>query len=233
MTIVKVRAVLWTLLGWAILVVHPQGGPHAPLPFDANEHFRWSERLAHELSYQHTIANAKELTSAERKDLLAFVLNRFENPFNSFDAEMFEGISKDRMRKLAANTRIELIDLNGDGKDEIIAQGNGLGPCGGTGNCIVLVLQRGPEGIRILLDSESDKTASGFEKIRILDTSTNGFRDIVLATHDSASDRTLEVFQFADGKYRMSRCYYATTQPRGIPEGLRNPVITLGCRGIH
>jgi hypothetical protein len=183
------------------------------------------------LSYKNTIANAKELSTGERNDLLAFVLNRFEHPVNSFDAQMFVGISTDQMRKLAANTRIELIDLNGDGKDEIIAQGNGLGPCGGTGNCIVLVLQRGPEGMRLLVDSR--EKGGGFEKIRVLDTSTNGFRDIVLATHDSASDRTLEVFRFANEKYRMAKCYIATTQPHGVPEGLRDPVITPGCPGIY
>ncbi len=133
------------------------------------------------------------------------------------------------MQKLAAQTRIELDDLNGDGKAEIIAQGNGLGPCGGTGNCIVLVMQSTPDGIRLLLDSRAGKSGGGFEKIRVLDTVTNGFRDIVLAAHVSASDKTLQVFRFTGGKYRAAECYYSTTQPAGIPEGLDYPQITRGC----
>ena len=193
--------------------------------------FRWSERLAHELSYQNTIANAKEVTPEERKELLEFVFNRFKHPINSHDAEMFEDISDDQLRRLAADTRIQPFDLNGDSKAEIIAQGNGLGPCGATGNCIVLVLKITPEGIETLLDSRAGKSGGGFEKIRVLDTSTNGFRDIVLASHVSASDRTLEVFRFVGGKYQKSACYYATTQPAGYPEGLQQPVISRGCPG--
>jgi hypothetical protein len=193
--------------------------------------FRWSERLAHELRYQHMIANANELTPKDREELLEFVFNRFKHPVNTHDAEMFEDISDEQLRKLAANTRIEPFNLNGDSKAEIIAQGNGLGPCGATGNCIVLVLKITPEGIETLLDSRAGKSGGGFEKIRVLDTSTNGFRDIVLASHVSASDRTLEVFRFVDGKYKTSACYYATTKPAGDPEGSRQPVISRGCPG--
>src|SRR5579862_4331975 len=90
-------------------------------------HFHWSERLAHELDYKNTIAVASKLTQKGRAELLAFVLDRFEHPINSHDADMFEGISDKQVQKLAAQTRIELDDLNGDGKAEIIAQGNGLG----------------------------------------------------------------------------------------------------------
>lgn len=204
---------------------------HALGQSGAIQHFRWSERLAHELSYQHTIANARELTSPERTALLTFVLNRFKHPINSYDADTFEGIPDDQMRKLAADTRIELVNLNGDGKDEIIAQGNGLGPCGGTGNCIVLVLRNTPTGIQLLLDSRVGEDGGSFEKIRILDTVTNGLRDIALASHISASDRTIEVFRFIRGQYTRSGCYYATTYPAGYPEGLKQPELSKGCPG--
>ena len=211
---------------WFATVVNPQQLGHTT----ADHHFRWSERLGHELNYHHTIANAKELAPKERSALLAFVLSRFKHPINGHDTDMFEDISDEQIQNLAANTRIELFDLNGDGKDEIIAQGNGLGPCGGTGNCMVFVLQSTPAGIKTLFDSRAEGFG-GFEKIRVLDTATNGFRDIVLASHDSASDRTIEVFRFAGGRYRVSDCYYATTEPAGHPEGLRNPEISRSCPG--
>jgi hypothetical protein len=171
------------------------------------------------------------LTSTERTALLTCVLNRFKSPISGHDADMFDGVPDAEMRKLAAATRIELVDLSGDGKNEIIAQGNGLGPCGGTGNCIVLVLRNTPTGIQLLLDSRAGEFGGGFEKIRILDTATNGFRDIVLASHISASDRTIEVFRFTDGQYRRSACYYSTTQPARFPEGLKQPSISRGCPG--
>src|ERR1039457_1123596 len=97
---------------------------HALGQSGAIQHFRWSERLAHELSYRHTIANARELTPTERTNQITFVLDRFKHPVNKHDAGMFEGIPDEQLRKLAADTRIELVDLNGDGTNEIIAQGN-------------------------------------------------------------------------------------------------------------
>jgi len=210
------------------LVVVANAQTHSPT---TPPHFRWSERLAHELDYKHTIGNAKELSTEERRKLLAFVLTRFKHPVNRHDAEMFENISDEQMRRLAADTRIELLDLNGDGTNEIIAQGNGLGPCGGTGNCIVMVLQNTPVGWKCLLDSRAGQLGGGFEKIRVLETETNGFRDIVLASHVSATDRTLGLFRYSDGRYRRSECYYATTQPAGHPDGLQHPEISSGCPG--
>jgi len=196
---------------------------------EAVQHFRWSERRAHELSYEHTASNAGELTPKERTALITFLLDRFKHPTSSHDADMFEGIPDEEMRKLAAQTRIELADLNGDSKKEIIAQGNGLGPCGGTGNCIVLVMRTTQKGFELLLDSRAGEYGGGFEKIRVLETATSGFRDIVLASHVSASDRTLEVFRFTGGKYRRSACYYSTLMPAGYPEGLKQPEISRGC----
>ena len=203
---------------------------HPQVPSQSHkDHFRWSERLAHELDYQHTIATAKELTPEERAALFGFILNRFQHPVSSHDAEMFEDLSEKELRKLASDTRIEFFDLKGDGKNEIIAQGNGFGACGGTGNCIVLVLQSTSTGFQIVLDSREGKFGSGYEKIRVLDSSTNGFRDIVLATHDSASDRTLEVFRFRDGRYRRSDCFTSTVWSPDHPEGLEQPEISHGC----
>ncbi len=172
----------------------------------APAHLRWSEHLAHELDYKHTIATAKELSREERAELLAFVFNRFKHPVGAHDAEMFEDISDGQMRKLARDTRIESVDLDGNGTNEIIAQGNGLGPCGATGNCILLVLQQTPAGWRILLDTWAE-ISGGVERIRLLDTSTNGFRDIVLGDHDSASERTLFVYRYSNGRYRVTDCY--------------------------
>ena len=180
----------------------------SPPTNDGAKHFYWSETNAHELDYEHTIATAKDLSQQERKDLLTFVLDRFHHPVNAHDEEMFEDISDDQMRKLAADTRIESVDLNGNGKKEIIAQGNGLGPCGGTGNCIVLVLQSTDAGWRTLLDSRAGKLGGGFEKIRVLGSTSNGFRDIVLASHDSADERTAILYRYDKGQYLEYQCYH-------------------------
>ncbi|MGE5112769.1 MAG: hypothetical protein ACM3JB_18035 [Acidobacteriaceae bacterium] len=188
-------------------------------------HFRWSEHLADELDYKHTITTATELSSQERRDLLTFILDRFKHPVSEKYEFMFEGLTDKELRQIAGDTRIQFLDLNGDGKKEIIAQGNGVGACGATGNCIVLVLQSTPKGWKVLLDSfRLGDSSSGFEKIRVMDTSTSSYRDIVLASHVSASERTLEVFRFSNGRYRRSDCYYYR-----VNESLKNPEISHGC----
>lgn len=181
-------------------------GAQVQNPPTVASHFRWSERLAHELDYNHTIATAKELSPLERKNLLAFMFNSFRNRPGPHDEAMFENIPDSQLRKLAADTRIEFVDLSDDKRNEIIAQGNGLGPCGGTGNCIVMVLQNTPTGWKTLLDTHA-QLSGGFEKIRVLDTSTNGYHDIVVAAHLSACERTASVLTYDKKQYRARECY--------------------------
>jgi hypothetical protein len=219
------------LLGWLLAFTLVATGNGQTNPTSAPEHFRWSERRAHELDYHHTIATAADLTAQERSELLSAVLNRFKHPVSPHDAAMFEDMTDEELAKLAGDTRIDYFDLNGDGTNETIAQGNGLGACGGTGNCILMVFLRTPQGLKLILDSRAGKWGGGVEKIRVLDTSTNGFRDVVLASHISASDRTLALYRYSDGGYRPVECYYATMQPHGVPEGLQYPDISRGCPG--
>jgi hypothetical protein len=162
--------------------------------FPGANRFYWSEAKAHELDYKRTIATAKELSPKQRGDLLAFVLSRFQHQTNAKGGAMFEDI-------------IEFVDLNDDGTTEIIAQGYGLGPCGATGNCIVMVLQSTSSGWTTLLDTYT-QFGGGFEKIRVLDNSMNGYRDIVIADHDSACERTALVLAYDGKQYRERDCYH-------------------------
>jgi hypothetical protein len=195
-----------------------------PASTNVANHFRWSETKAHELDYEHTIATAKELSPKERNDLLTLVLNRFRIPKKAHDGAISDDIPDDQLRNLAADTRIEFVDLNGNGNKEVIAQGNGLGPCGGTGNCIVMVLQSTPTGWKTLLDTHA-QFGGGFEKIRVLDTSTNGYRDIVVAAHDSACERTALVLSYDNKQYRERQCYHLEGCTLGGTARLSKPEI--------
>ncbi len=188
---------------------------------DSQNHFLWSERTAHELDYGHTIKTAADLTPTERQALLEAVLAQLKRS-SVRDELMFEGITERQLQRLAVKTRIELVDLTGNGSREVIAQANGLGPCGATGNCLIWVFQMAPDGIRLLLDSGAREGA--FEMVTVRPWSTNGFRDIVLGTHDSASDRTLVWYKYANGSYRRSSCYNSTWMSYGQP--LKSPDIS-------
>lgn len=128
--------------------------------------------------------------------------------------------------KLAAETRIALVDLNGDGNPEIVAQAVGSDYCGGTGNCWFWVFQKGPSGYRIILERGA---AQGFA---IQPERTSGYFDLVLTMHGSATEQGLYLYQFKQGRYRRAGCYEANwtyLDKSGEVRELKEPRITA-CR---
>ena len=181
-------------------------------------HFRWSEREAHELDYANTIKTLTVLSPTEKANLTSAVLQQLKQ-----DKDISEEMTEQQLQSLAEDTRVEMVDLNGDGKPEIIAQANGLGPCGGTGNCIFWIFERTASGLKLLLNT-NDRSQVTLEKILIRPWSTNGYRDFVLSSHSNATSRNLVWFQFADDAYRIHGCYFSTSiGERG--EALNMPVI--------
>ena len=190
-----------------------------PAPNTEDEHFRWSERQAHELDYQHTIASDTALEPAVREALVEYIYRGFKQ-FDQDSATL-------DLRKLARDTRIELVDLNGDGKFEILAQGNGWGPCGAVGNCSFWLFEQTRNGVRCLFNSSAE--GDSFHKVVVRPWSTNGYRDIVLGTHDGASERDLVWLKFDGAGYRRVLCYHLSWIGDHL-EQLKSPEISLvGC----
>ena len=185
------------------------------------EHFRWSEAKASEIDSRHTIQSAGGLTPDQKRRLTDAVVTRLKS--HPSLEEFLEGMPASAIRKLASDTRVKLVDLNGDGRPEIIAQANGLGPCGGTGNCIVWIFQWAPTGVKVLLDTLDHE--AGFQVITVRPWSTNDFRDIVLGSHSSATTRNLVWYRYKDGAYRSWKCYLLSrVGEKGEP--LSNPTIS-------
>jgi hypothetical protein len=181
----------------------------------APSHFRWSERQAHELDYDHTIHNSTALTPEEKKSFIDLIVQTLKR----IDEEMTD----DERFKLASETRIEFVDLNGDGRPEVIAEANGLGPCGAS-NCVFWIFQLTPSGTKVLLDSTLDG-GTIYELVTIRPWMTNGFKDIVLASHSSATARNIVWYRYTNGSYRPSHCYYLSwIGDHGEP--LENPDIS-------
>ena len=172
-------------------------------PVEGPEHFRWSEAKAHELDRGHTIKSAAGLNPWQKKELTDAVVKQLKQ-HRSLD-EFFAGMPEPELRDLASNTRVELVDLNGDGRPEVVAQASGLGPCGGTGNCIFWIFQLTSTRVRPLLDSFDSE--AGFEVLTIRPWTTNGFNDIVLGSHLGASDRDAVWYKYSQGSYRRWACY--------------------------
>jgi len=155
-----------------------------------NPHFHWDWKDSQELKADQSLRNAK-LTDKQR-DAIA---EQFRTIVADLDVE-FE--SESELRKVTLDTRVKMIDLNGDGVPEVVAQG--MIGCGATGNCPFWVLRKAEQGYELILKAEA-------QTFTIQEPSSNGFRDIVLSTHGSYSSGGLSHYQFHEGAYQAVGCY--------------------------
>jgi len=202
-------------------------GQNAAAQAPSEGHFYWSIRKAHGLEYKRMIRNSPGLSPAERAILIKTVAGLIR-PF----VEDNEIGSESELRQVAANTLVELIDLDGDGTPEIIAQASDMrAGCGATGNCPFWVFKKVSGGYKLLLDTRDKDGIGGAELITVESSRTNGFNDFVLAVHDSAFEMDLIVYRFRNGLYRQSACYDASwvSTAGGRWHDLKYPMISIGC----
>jgi len=102
-----------------------------------------------------------------------------------------EGLSK----RLVA----ELIDLNRDGKSEIIV--HGIGDTCGPYWCANWIYHKTSADYQLLLD------AGDIQDIEPQKTFTNGYRDVMAARHGSAFDSGLSLYKFDGKQYRLKACF--------------------------
>jgi hypothetical protein len=151
-------------------------------------HFNWNWQDVQYFGDQ-TIATSKDITADERAALLKALVTRFKGVPNP--------------REAAAQTRIKVIQLGGNGAPEIATQPFGEHWCSPTGNCALWLFQKNGAGHKLILEKGA---AQGFT---VQSTRTNGFSDLVLTMHGSATEKDLYVYQFRDGQYRRAGCYEA------------------------
>ncbi len=105
------------------------------------------------------------------------------------------------------------VDLNGDGRNEMILNfhGSSLACCGGNRRCMWVMLGRTPQGWRVL--SESMPT----DPPEFLATRTNGYKDFRIV--DVTRGEVTQMDHAFNGQiYKMSRCRWAALGPSG-PSG--------------
>ncbi|MGA2373601.1 MAG: hypothetical protein ACLPPV_12990 [Candidatus Korobacteraceae bacterium] len=161
--------------------------------------FEWSWRSQEVIGRNDpSMGNTSKLTEPDRTALIAAIVLRLQKPMSE------QGYSDDRIREVASTTRIRFVDLGGDGKPVIFATSLGLeGGCDALVNCPFWIFRHGEDGYVSLLDT----VATSYT---IQPTSTNGFSDLVMARHITASESQLTLYNYADGKYVAAGCYTAT-----------------------
>ena len=180
-----------------------------PTPQD----FHWNWRESQELNTQESLRNAK-LTSLDRQAIAAAIAAQLRPTMADLDIG-----SENQLRKAVLDTRIRMIDLNNDGVPEALAQG--MVNCSPTGNCPFWVFRKTLRGYKLLVESYG-------QKFTVQRTSTNGFRDIVISMHGSATESGLTDYRYKDGNYHDAGCYGASwtvTEGDTVRE-LKEPQIT-------
>jgi hypothetical protein len=182
------------LLGFTLGAVGQTGGTAGI----SKARLLWIDEHGTILSERETIGVAHGLSSAQRESLIRFFISEIRPEMSLL------GIgSESELRQAASEQVVRLIDLNRDGVPEVVSRANGeWSGCSPSGNCSFSVLERTAKGYKTILDG----VARFFS---VEKTETNGFQDIVLGMHGSATETELKVYQYRDGKYRKTACYDA------------------------
>ena len=120
------------------------------------------------------------------------------------------GRTEPELEDTALETPVKLIDLNGDGTPEVIAQGTPEdGGCSPNGNCRFWVFQKLGEEYKLLVSEES------IQSFTLQENRSNGFKDVVVKMYVSAAESTLKLLQYNDGRYQEVGCYEANWSAEG------------------
>jgi hypothetical protein len=102
----------------------------------------------------------------------------------------------------AEQTLVKFVDLNGDGIPEVIAQP--IGNICGAANCPLYVFQKTGTKYQVILEKGAAQT------VTIQKSRTNGYLDVIVGMHGSATEQGLFVYQFRQGRYWRTHCFNAS-----------------------
>ena len=175
--------------------------------------FQWDWREAQELKADDSLRKA-DLRDHDRQAIAKAIATQLRPGMADLEIR-----SEQQLRKAALDTRIKMIDLNDDVLPEVVAQG--MVGCSATGNCPFWIFQKGHGSYRLLLEGEA-------QTFTIQKTRTNGFLDIVLGRHASATETVLTDNRYKDGVYQDVACYDAawTVLENDKVRELEKPLIT-------
>jgi len=156
------------------------------------ERFHWNWRDSQELKADQSLHNAK-LIEQSRNAIASAITDQIRPMMADIEIQ-----SETQLQKAALDTRVKMIDLNGDGVPEVVAQG--MVNCGATGNCPFWVFRRARLGYELLLAGEA-------QTFTIQTLGASRFRDIVLSRHGSYSSGDLTHYKYREGAYQEVGCY--------------------------
>jgi hypothetical protein len=217
-----VKCAIFSLALLTITAAVLGGQQPAPTAKAHEESLHWLVDGAQELDGKDRIAVTTALTPGQRAAIIEAIAALLR-PGNKIG----DTASEKRLLDAVIETRVKLVDLNGDGISEVIAQASDDESCSPTGNCMFWVFARSGNGYKPILERIATQTFA------IRHTRTNGFNDLILGQHGSATASGLFLYRFANGSYREGPCYSANWERLVGDEvqELKDPVITPCERG--
>lgn len=102
---------------------------------------------------------------------------------------------------------VKYVDLNRDGRKEILLRATAIQFCGAVGNCAFWIFERKGSRYRILHEGSDyvDRSKMGEQVLR---TKTKGYNDILVKGHFTAAHTGFYYFKFDGRKYKDSKCLY-------------------------
>jgi hypothetical protein len=100
----------------------------------------------------------------------------------------------------AKSVKVQLVDLNGDGKAELLVP---LNDCSNGANGPLFVYRQTSRAYVLLLE------ATG-QEMTPQQAVTNGYRDLEVVGHTSASEQAVDVYKFIRGRYRRVKTFQRT-----------------------
>ena len=155
-------------------------------PIQRTPKFQWEQGEPQELDK--ALADCDNISTGDRAALLSALAREYNN-YPTPPSPM----------ERAERTHVKFIDLNGDGVSEVIAQP--IGDICGAANCPLFVFQKTGTNYRVILK----KRAAQY--VTVQKTRTNGYLDVVVGMHGSATEEGLFVYQFSSRRYRQTHCY--------------------------
>lgn len=107
------------------------------------------------------------------------------------------------LQTLVRQTQIKAVRLCEEEESDFLASASGSYFCSPTGNCQVWVFRLHDDKYSLLLRHPATQTFT------IQSTVTNGFHDLVLGQHGSATEVGLTWYRFDGSKYKRAACYDA------------------------
>jgi len=154
--------------------------------------FQWNWRTAEWPQEVLETANLADVEKHKISEAIGRVLREY----------LPDEITERRLREQVSATRVKIVDLTGVGVPEIIAGTVHVDSgCSPTGNCPFWIFAKKSREYVPILDS----FGQSFTIIRTKRRS----KDIVVAMHRSATQKSLSVYRFQSGAYAQAGCYEA------------------------